>query len=43
MVVEAVTQLRGAAEEPRQQARAEVALVGAWADTEHTTLILGKS
>lgn len=43
MVVEAVTQLRGTAEQSRQQHGAEVALIGAWADTEHTTLILGKS
>ncbi len=43
MVVEAVTQLRGTAEAPRQQTGAEVALVAAWADTEHTTLILGRN
>jgi acetyl-CoA acetyltransferase len=43
MVVEAVTQLRGAADVPRQQPDAEVALVAAWADTEHTTLILGSA
>ena len=42
MVVEAVTQLRRAADEARQQS-AEVALVAAWADTEHTTLILGRN
>lgn len=43
MVVEAVTQLRGTAEAPRQCSHAEVALVAAWADTEHTTVLLGKS
>lgn len=42
MVIEAVTQLRGEAEAQRQQSAAEVALVAAWADTEHTTVLLGK-
>ncbi|WP_162938563.1 thiolase family protein [Mycobacterium kyogaense] len=42
MVIEAVTQLRGDAEDSRQQTGAEVALVAAWADTEHTTVLLGK-
>jgi acetyl-CoA acetyltransferase len=43
MVIEAVEQLRGEADAPRQQPDVEVALVAAWADTEHTTLLLGKS
>ena len=43
MVVEAVHQLRGTADPERLQSGAEVALVAAWADTEHTTLILGRT
>lgn len=42
-VYEAVVQLRGAAGDARQVPDAEVALVGAWAAQEHTTLILGRS
>ncbi|CDO30869.1 thiolase family protein [Mycolicibacterium porcinum] len=42
MVIEAVTQLRGEAEAARQQSDVETALVAAWADTEHTTVLLGR-
>lgn len=42
MVNEAVIQLRGEADAPRQQHDADIALVAAWADTEHTTLLLGR-
>lgn len=42
-VVEAVTQLRGAAGDGRQVPDAEVALVGAWSAQEHSTILLGRA
>lgn len=42
-VVEAVLQLRGQAGASRQVPDVDVALVGAWAAQEHTTLVLGRA
>jgi acetyl-CoA acetyltransferase len=43
MVVEAVTQLRGDAEQGRQVRGATTAAIGAWAAQEHTTMILART